>query len=59
MMWTDLLAAVVLALLTGAWVLVQRLVARSDPDQPGVEGSCHGCRGGCSNGVCRRPESLP
>lgn len=58
MMWNDLFAVVALALITGTWVLVQRLVARSDPDQPGVEGSCHGCRGGCSNGVCRRPESL-
>jgi hypothetical protein len=56
-MWTDLLAVVSLALLTGARVAVQRRVARSDPGQPGVEGSCHGCRGGCPNGVCRKPGS--
>lgn len=57
-MATDLLAIVAVALLAGGWAGVQRWVARHDPEQPGVEGSCHGCRGGCSNGVCRKPESL-
>ena len=63
-MGTDLLAVLAFALLAGAWVAVQRWIARHDPDQPGVEGSCHGCRGGCQrdgvwDGLCARdPEGV-
>lgn len=38
----ELLAIAGLSLLCGVWVLVQRWVARHDPEAPGVEGSC-GC----------------
>jgi hypothetical protein len=52
-MLTHLAAVSGLAVLCGAWVAVQRWVSRHDPDAPGVEGSCHGCRGGCErHGVC-------
>lgn len=50
-MLTHLAAILGLALMAGVWVLVQRWLARWDPEAPGVEGSCHGCRGGCE-----RPE---
>jgi len=53
-MTSSLLAILGLALLAGAWGVVQQLVAHRDPEQPGVEGSCHGCRGGCPRGVCRK-----
>ena len=56
-MWTDLVAVVGLALLAGAWVLVQQWVGRQDPQQPGVEGSRCGrhCTGACErDGVCER-----
>lgn len=39
----HLLAIVGLALLCGAWVIVQRWVARHDPEAPTVERRC-GCR---------------
>ena len=42
-MLAHLLAAIGLSLLCGAWVLVQRWVARHDPGAPTVE-SGGGCR---------------
>lgn len=41
-MIVHLLAIIGLALLCAGWYLVQRFVAKHDPTQPGVEGSC-GC----------------
>lgn len=37
------LAILGLSLLCGAWVVVQRWVAKHDPGQPGVEGKCATC----------------
>lgn len=48
-MLTHLLAMVALSFLCGAWVLVQRAVARHDPEAPTVEDRC-GSRGGCAKG---------
>ncbi len=42
----HLLAVAGLALLCGAWVLIQRWIARRDPAAPTVES--YGCGGGCS-----------
>ncbi len=41
-MITYLFSVLGLALLCGCWYVVQRWVAKHDPDAPGVEGSC-GC----------------
>ena len=41
----HVIPVLVLSLACGAWVLIQRAVARLDPEQPGVEGSGHGCAG--------------
>jgi len=51
-MLADFLGVVGLAALCGAWVLVQRFVARHDPEAPGVEG---GCGGGSCHGPRQRP----
>ncbi len=39
----HLIAIAALALLCGAWVLVQRWIARRDPQALGVEGRCGHC----------------
>ncbi|MCP3962929.1 MAG: hypothetical protein GY719_34250 [bacterium] len=39
----HLIAIAGLALLCGAWVLVQRWIGRRDPQAPGVEGRCGNC----------------
>ena len=44
----ELLAVLGVAVLCGAWVLIQQAVDRYDPEQPGVEGSrCGSCTGNC------------
>ena len=58
-MAADLLAVLALAALAGGWVLLQRWIARLDPELPGIKRSCSGCsvpgaggcRGGCEAGV--------
>lgn len=39
----HLLVALALGLCCAAWVGVQRLIRRLDPEQPGVEGGCSTC----------------
>jgi len=46
-MWGNLLGVVGLAVLCGLWVLVQRWLARRDPESPGVEGNCASCGASC------------
>ncbi len=43
------IAILALGALCAVWVLLQNLVARHDPEQPGVEGGCGNCHG---NGEC-------
>jgi len=50
----DLTAVLACAALCAGWVFVQLWVARRDPCQPGVEGSC----GGCGGGECKTPKNL-
>jgi hypothetical protein len=38
-----ILAVLGLSALCGAWVVVQRWIAKHDPGQPGVEGKCASC----------------
>ncbi len=42
-MWQYAVSVLGLGALCGAWVVVQRWVARHDPAQPGVEGKCASC----------------
>jgi hypothetical protein len=45
---SEIAAILAVGTLCGAWVALQRWVARLDPAQPGVEGArCGACRGGC------------
>ena len=46
---SQVIAIAALALGCAGWVLVQRFVARHDPEQPGVEG---GDGEGCASGSC-------
>lgn len=56
-MAADLLTVLALAALAGGWVLLQRWLARLDPELPGIQRSCSGCpvpgvdgAGGCGGG---------
>ena len=51
-MLTQLLAVLGLALACGGWVLVQRFVARHDPEAPTIESRCGG---GCGGHHGRQP----
>lgn len=42
-MLTDAFAILAVAALCAAWVLVQRWIARLDPELPGIKRSCSGC----------------
>lgn len=53
---SEALAILAVGALCGAWVALQRWVARLDPVQPGVEGArCGACRGGCER-RCDEPD---
>ncbi len=41
--WTQVWFVLGAGLLCAGWVVVQQVVARLDPEQPGVEGKCHSC----------------
>lgn len=41
--WTQVFFVLGAGLLCAGWVVVQQVVARLDPEQPGVEGKCHSC----------------
>jgi hypothetical protein len=47
---SHLLAVVAFALACGAWVLLQRWVARRAPDVKGPESGCGSCS--CGDGAC-------
>jgi len=50
----DLAAVAALAAACAGWVLVQRWVARRDPDNPGIVRDCGGCaQGGACEDHCR------
>ena len=48
-MWTAVFASLALGAACALWVLLQRWIARTAPDLPGVERHCSGCprKGGC------------
>lgn len=55
-MWTalssELLAVLAAGALCGVWVLFQLWIARVDPENQGVRGSCGACSGGVCQGGC-------
>ncbi len=51
-MLTHVLAVLGLGIACGLWIVVQKLIASQDPDQPGVEGSR-----GCGAEACELPDS--
>jgi hypothetical protein len=50
-MWKHLIIVLGLGLLCGGWVLLQRWIARRDPEAKGPEGG-----GGCSSCSCGQGE---
>lgn len=50
-MLTDAVAILAVAALCAGWVLLQRWIARLDPELPGIKRSCSGCTvpGSCSS----------
>ena len=51
-MLTHVLAVLGLGIACGLWIVLQKLIAGMDPEQPGVEGSK-----GCGAKGCELPES--
>ncbi|MCB9876317.1 MAG: hypothetical protein H6835_01835 [Planctomycetes bacterium] len=51
-MTSHLLAICVCAFACGSWVLLQRWIARTEPEVKGPEDRCGGC--GCTGGGCKK-----
>lgn len=57
----DAVAIAAVAALCAGWVLLQRWIAHMDPELPGIQRSCsgcrvpgaEGCRGACGEGKAR------